>query len=247
MGEQGLPPATAAPEGTGNSAADASASGEFVGAITHALKGLLNGLDGGVYLMESGRRKGDPGREGQGLEMVKRNGARLRNMIGGVLYYARGRTMDPQPVELGDAVGGAVRAVSLSARPAGVELVTDVQGGAAQADPTALQALLVDLLEHSVDACADQGDRRVHLLARSDGDGILLEVSHRGAPLDEENRARVLSPHYVARGGDRSVLWAFAAHRAAAMHGGRFEIAQLPEGGNLFRVVLPAGRRGEPQ
>jgi signal transduction histidine kinase len=241
-------PTSSEPEGPdGDAAAEARSAGEFVGAVTHALKGLLNGLDGGLYLLESGYARDDRERAGQGLEMVKRNAALLRNMVGCVLYYAKSRAVDPQPVDLGEAAEAAARAVALPARQAGVELNAGSDGRTALVDPVALNALLVNLIEQSVDSFGDQSPpaaRKVEARVRLEGEELLVDVTHAGRALDSENRARVLSSLYVTRGCDRSVLWAFAAHRVAGMSGGRFEIEDAPDGGTRFRASLPARESG---
>jgi len=217
-------------------------TGEFVGAVTHALKGLLNGLEGGLYLAESGQRKGDQERVGRGLDMVKRNAARLRNMIGSALYYAKDREPDRQPLDLDQAVSAAAKAVALSAEPAGVEIEIRVEPATVAADPTAMNAILVDLLEQAIDACDafQDGSKRVTLQIQAGEGGARIVISREGLLMDPQNLSRAVAPHYSPGGGDRSVLWAYAAGRAARMQGGTFQIDALPSGGMRFSVQLPA-------
>jgi signal transduction histidine kinase len=247
MADERVPTVPPREGGVREDAAEARSAGEFVGAVTHALKGLLNGLDGGVYLLESGYARDNRERADQGIEMVKRNAALLRNMVGCVLYYAKSRVADPQPVDLREAAEAAARAVAPSARQAGVELSAVSDGRTALVDPVSLNALLVDLMEQSVDAFGDQSPpaaRKVEARVRLEGEELLVDVTHAGRALDPENRVRILSSLYVSRGCDRSVLWAFAAHRVADMGGGRFEVEDAPEGGTRFCASLPARESG---
>jgi len=71
-----------------------SSLGQLVGSISHELKGHLTGLDGGVYMMNSGYAKGDSARVKKGLDMVVRNVERIRNAVLNILYYAKDR--EPQ-------------------------------------------------------------------------------------------------------------------------------------------------------
>jgi signal transduction histidine kinase len=65
--------------------------GLLISSVSHGIKGLLNGLDGGVYLVNTGLKKGDEQRVTQGWEMVQRNIERIRNMVLNILFYAKER------------------------------------------------------------------------------------------------------------------------------------------------------------
>ena len=62
--------------------------GLVISSISHGIKGLLTGLDGGIYLVNSGMEKKNPDRLKQGWEMVTRNIGRIRSMVLDLLYYA---------------------------------------------------------------------------------------------------------------------------------------------------------------
>jgi PAS domain S-box-containing protein len=80
--------------------------GLLIGSVSHALKGLLNGLAGGMYLVETGYKKDNPDRVRQGWEIVQRNVGRIRATVSDILYYAK----DREPLwELVSAVPGPQR------------------------------------------------------------------------------------------------------------------------------------------
>ena len=68
--------------------------GLLVGSISHGIKGLLSGLDGGIYLVNTGLEKERPERVKKGWEMVQRNVAAIRSMVLDILYYAKDRELD---------------------------------------------------------------------------------------------------------------------------------------------------------
>ena len=70
------------------------ALGMLVGRIAHEIKGVLTGLDGGVYMVSTGMQKQDRSRLEQGWEMVRRNVANVRTLVLDILYYAKDR--EPQ-------------------------------------------------------------------------------------------------------------------------------------------------------
>ncbi len=63
-----------------------ASQGELVGSITHDLKGMLSGVEGGLYFIDSGIKKDKKERLDEGLAMLKRNLARLREAVASVLF-----------------------------------------------------------------------------------------------------------------------------------------------------------------
>jgi len=63
--------------------------GMLIGTISHGIKGLLNALDGGIYLVNTGLKKDDRSRIDQGWEIASRNIRRIRSMVMDILYYAK--------------------------------------------------------------------------------------------------------------------------------------------------------------
>ncbi|MHC4942368.1 MAG: PAS domain-containing protein, partial [Planctomycetota bacterium] len=55
--------------------------GLLISSISHGIKGLLNGLDGGIYLVNSGLSKDDRSRIDRGWEIALRNVDRIRSMV----------------------------------------------------------------------------------------------------------------------------------------------------------------------
>ena len=65
--------------------------GLLIGTVSHGLKGMLNGLAGGMYLVDTGFTKDNQDRVLRGWATVQRNVARIRSMVSDILYYAKDR------------------------------------------------------------------------------------------------------------------------------------------------------------
>ena len=65
--------------------------GLLIGSVSHGLKGLLNGLAGGIYLVNTGFKKEEDDRVEKGWEIVETNVGRIRSMVSDILYYAKER------------------------------------------------------------------------------------------------------------------------------------------------------------
>jgi len=222
--------------------------GLLIGSVSHALKGLLNGLAGGMYLVETGFAKDKPDRVHKGWEIVKRNVDRIKGMVSDILYYAKDR--EPlwetvSAVELADEVCGLVRS---KAEEHGIDLACELDDatGDFEADPRAVRSLLVNLLENSLDACRldnKKDEHKVTLRVKGLPDRVQFEAQDNGIGMDQETREKVFSLFFSSKGTEGTGLGLFVANRIARAHGGSIEPESEVGVGTKFVVEL---RRKRP-
>ncbi len=129
--------------------------GILISSISHGIKGLLNGLDGGMYLVDMGMKKGDDKRLKTGWEMVKRNVERIRSQVLNILYYAKERQPRWKMLSAPDVAKEILNIMEAKATELDIELMGEIDAGAGdfEADPQAIRSMLLNLMENSLDAC----------------------------------------------------------------------------------------------
>jgi PAS domain S-box-containing protein len=217
--------------------------GMLVGTISHGIKGVLTGLDGGMYMMNSGFKKDDVGRIKKGWEMIRRNVFRIRSMVMDVLYYAKDR--DPilqeiQPHSIADEVCGLLEEKAAEIKVDFQKELVDV--GEILADPKAIHSMLVNLIDNSIDACRVDKEKTEHWVKielGQDNDHVVFEVSDNGIGMDQETRERVFSLFFSSKGAEGTGLGLFISNKIAVKHGGRIEVESEPNKGTHFTVRIP--------
>ena len=218
--------------------------GLLIGSVSHGLKGMLNGLAGGMYLVETGFQKDKQDRVRQGWEIVQRNVARIRSMVSDILYYAKDR--EPiwetvSAVELAEDVCGLIQSKA-GENSVEVTCELDQTTGDFEADPQAVRSLLVNLLENSLDACRLDDKKDKHEVAfRLKGlpDHVRYEVQDNGIGMDRETREKAFSLFFSSKGAEGTGLGLFVANRIAKAHGGTIELESEAGRGTQFVVQLP--------
>jgi len=219
--------------------------GMIVGSVSHGLKGLLSGLDGGVYLMETGFNKDEMKRVRQGWEMIQRNVDRIRSMVLNVLYYAKDREVFWQPIDLEELATSIEEVVSSRASALGVALEVAAEPGSFEGDHHAVHSMLVNLVENSIDACRldkSKSEHRVAFTTSVESDQILFEVTDNGIGMDRETREKAFSLFFSSKGAEGTGLGLFIAHKIVRAHGGTIELDSSPGQGTRFGVRLPRVR-----
>jgi PAS domain S-box-containing protein len=216
----------------------------LVGSITHGIRGQITGLDGGAYLVNTGTTKNSPERIQKGWAMVQRNVERIRSMVTDILYYARDRVPQWEPVSIPALVKDLREKMEKKATDPAVEFQIEVAQGAAEftADPKAIRSMLGNLLEGAFDACrTDPGkeERRVLFSASQNQESTVFTIQDNGIGIDRETRERAFGPFFSAKGGQDTGAGFFISHKIVKSHGGTLEVDSTPGVGTSFVVRIP--------
>ena len=129
--------------------------GMLIGTISHGIKGLLNALDGGIYLVNTGLKKDDRNRIDQGWEIASRNIRRIRSMVMDILYYAKDREPEWESVSIEENISEICQLMRERNLNFPINFKCDIEPniGNFEADKQAVRSLLINLVENSIDAC----------------------------------------------------------------------------------------------
>ncbi|NOZ02937.1 MAG: PAS domain-containing sensor histidine kinase [Deltaproteobacteria bacterium] len=221
--------------------------GILISSISHGLKGLLNGLDGGIYLVNSGLNKDDRVRLNKGWEMVQRNVERIRSQVLNILYYAKERIPNWDVASAGELAEEVKEILGPKAAQQRIrfEVKVDPDVGDFDVDRNALRAMLVNLLENSLDACrVDPKDKDHQVVFGVEGrpDHVRFVIDDNGIGMDRETREKAFSLFYSSKGMEGTGLGLFVANNIAQAHGGHIHLESEPGVGTRFIVDIPRER-----
>lgn len=222
-------------------------TGLLISSISHGLKGLLSSLDGGFYLVNTGLEKDDQERIRKGWEMAQRNVGRIRSMVMDILYYAKDRQPDYELLSAADMIREVTGIVDSKAKSLGIELKIDIDKSADEfeADHKAIRALLVNLLENSIDACRVDSQKDSHevvLKAKGNSEHIIIEIEDNGIGMDQETKEKAFSLFFSSKGTEGTGLGLFISNKIAQEHGGDIVLESESNKGTRFIVNLPKKR-----
>jgi signal transduction histidine kinase len=227
-----------------------SSVGMVISTISHDLKGLLNGMDGGIYLVNSGLQKEDQTRVATGWEMVLRNVDRVRSTVLDILYYAKDRRPDWEEARTRDVVAEVLELMKRKAADHEIDLAAEFESadGHFEADRRAIRSMLVNLVDNSIDACRlDRSGRPHRVTIRATGlrEHVRLEVVDNGLGMEKEVQEKAFTLFFSSKGSGGTGLGLFIANKIAQAHGGTIELDSEVGRGTRFVVNLPRERPPE--
>jgi signal transduction histidine kinase len=115
------------------------------------------------------------------------------------------------------------------------ELAGDVQPVSANA--SALREVFVNLLRNSVDAI--EGEGRISVRTRMEGEHTLVEVSDTGAGMSQDVQEKLFRPFFTTKGEKGTGLGLATCYAIVRRHGGDIEVSSAPGEGTTFTIRLP--------
>jgi PAS domain S-box-containing protein len=221
-----------------------SSLGLLIGSISHGIKGLLTGLDGGMYRVESGFEKEDHERIKEGWDIVRHMIGRIRNMSLDLLYYAKERDLQWERTDVLTFANDVALTVEPKALGHNIEFVRDFDASAGEfeVDAGVLSSALTNILENALEACLEDNSKKSHEIifrVRQDKDNIIFDVSDNGIGMDKETREKMFTLFYSSKGREGTGLGLFISNQIIEQHEGAIQVDSTPGEGSRFTVRMP--------
>jgi signal transduction histidine kinase len=228
-----------------------SSLGLMIGSISHGIKGLLTGLDGGMYLLEGGLSKQDETKIEEGWETVKIMVERIRKMVLDILFYAKKRDLQWEQVDVTGFAQEVARMVAAKIEKLPINLTCDIEAtmGACKIDPGYVHAALMNIFENAIDACQRMDDCPRHDLrfcVWTQNDQIKFSVRDTGIGMDQKTLSNLFTVFFSSKGRKGTGLGLFIANKIVEQHGGSIQVSSKPGQGSCFTITIPRCQEANP-
>ena len=222
------------------------AVGQTVAGLAHTIKNLLMGLEGGMYIVDGGLRRGDAARIADGWQILQRNFEKTTTLVKDFLSFAKGRLPQLRPADPNAIVRGIVDLYRDAAARQGVELQLEAGPEVHEAplDPDGIETCLTNLVSNGIDAAMlrEKPGGKVILRTREEESDLVFEVADNGCGMDQEVKAKVFTTFFTTKGGKGTGLGLLTTRKIVQEHGGRMEMESALDRGSVFRIRLPRPR-----
>ena len=224
--------------------------GEMGAALAHELNqplaAIVNYLQAGRRLLETGGEH-LPRLDGalqRALEQALRAGDIVRNLR----RFAERGTTERRLEDLNRVAEEAAALALTGAGELGIRAHLDLarQPVRAVVDRLQMQQVVVNLIRNAMEAMSEAASPRPELTIATGmaDDGVRLSVADRGPGLAPAVRERLFRPFTTTKRQGMG-LGLSICRAVVSAHGGRLEVADRPDGGTVFTVVLPAAEDGD--
>ncbi len=227
-----------------------AAMGQTAGAIAHELKNALNGLGLAIDLLTSG----DVPREAADTirSQVREEVARLRDISDNLNLFGGAPHLAMAPTDLHLIINRTLSLLGPHLTQAHVEVDREFWAGGApmvlSCDGHKVQTSLLNLCKNAIESMTPSSlseepsgrARRLTVRTQAEAGTIVCEVQDTGAGLTVEATRHLYEPFFTTKRTGTGLGLAIA-HKVIEAHGGSLTAEPGPQGGTLFRIVLPRG------
>ncbi len=218
-----------------------AALGQAVAGLAHYTKNIITGMSGSVDLIDQGLERNNSEFLERSWPIFKRSTKRIANFVEDMLAFSKPRVPHR---ELTD-IQGLIEDVSqtfwamLSRKKIELTVTSEALTGESRVDPRGLYRCLLNLVLNAAEALPNEGGA-VRIEARNvEKNALVIEVSDNGPGIPEKDTKRIFDPFYSTKGSQGTGLGLAVCQKIVAEHDGQLSVSHSPEGGALFRIVIP--------
>jgi signal transduction histidine kinase len=219
-----------------------AAVGETVAYLSHHIRNILQGMQGGAEVVELGLRRQDMEIARDGWMLVRRNLERTLHLAKNMLTFSKDRQPRIEPTDLNHLVGDVVSLVSRQAAEKAVTIVSKCEAcPLIPLDEDGAHQLVHNLVINALEAVPEgTGQIGVRTRYESSRDEIVLTVQDNGPGIATTDFKRIFEAFQSSKGQGGTGLGLAAARKIVQEHHGRIEVESTVGQGTAFHVYLPA-------
>jgi len=225
-----------------------AAVGRLAAGVVHEINNPLATISACAESLEArvaeGAFDGSPALEDlrEYLGLIRSEAFRCKSITMGLLDFSRTRTSDHVTIDLADVIRSAARLLSHQRRSSAVEFRLEIAADLANVsgDPGQLQQAIIALATNALDAMSDGGGM-LSIIARNDGDKVVVEVSDTGIGIPAENLTKIFEPFFTTKEIGRGTgLGLAVCYGILTEHGGTLNVQSTVGTGTTFTITLSA-------
>jgi two-component system NtrC family sensor kinase len=182
------------------------------------------------------------------LEVIVRETKRCREIVKGMLDFARQTPPERSPTDLNEVARRAAAIVGTELELHHVAVERDLADAlpTVLADPSQIQQVVVNLLMNAGDAIGDRGGHVRVTTRRAAGKEVVeLLVEDDGCGIPPENLPRIFDPFFSTKGTRGTGLGLAVSWGIVEAHGGTIDATSEVGRGSTFTLRLPLAREQE--
>ncbi|MGD9023000.1 MAG: response regulator [Deltaproteobacteria bacterium] len=222
-----------------------SAIGQAVAGMGHYIKNILNGLQGGVYIVNLSLTKDKPDLLRKGWAMIDGNIKKISDLVMNMLMYSKEREPDCTLCSPNEIAKEVINLMKDKASQSKVKLTTDLDQSIDECylDPNGLHRSLLNLVGNAIDACLldpdEDKDWSVLIRSQKEDGGVRFDVVDNGMGMTKDIQDKVFERFFSTKGGRGTGLGLLVTREIIEKHGGVISVESNPGRGTTFTIQLP--------
>ena len=223
-----------------------AAVGETVAGLSHTIKNIAGGLEGGMFVLEKGIELQETEYLNQGWDLVRGNVDRIKTLSLDLLNFSKTDRLEYRKVHPEAPAREVIDLMHPRATDHGMTLKLDaaVSLPTIRMDSEGIHQCLVNLVTNAVEACLDtdpnKGEQQITISIDATEQGaIRYRVTDTCCGMDEGTRRRLFQRFFTTKGERGTGIGLMLTRTIVHRHNGTIEVSSTPGKGSCFTILLP--------
>jgi len=221
--------------------------GRTIAVMAHRIKNILMGLEGGIFVVQSGMEDGDDELLKKGWGMIQRNVTKVSSLVKELLYCSKERKMDFQIIDPVPIMQNVFELFEGKAKKENINFEIDIPASLPQGkfDPEALHSVISNMVTNAFDACINddsegKSDHQITIRAYyDDSDKYIFQIEDDGTGMPGAVGDQVFEDFFSTKGREGTGLGLMVAQQIIEEHGGSIIFNSAEGKGTTFRAIFP--------
>ena len=223
-----------------------AAIGETIAGLSHAIKNIAGGLEGGTFVLEKGIELDNKDYISQGWEAVRFNFEKIKDLSVDLLNYAKFTDLNFISSDPNEPAREVVELMKPRAEKLGINLKMDLSSDlkTIRLDPDAIHHCLLNLVTNSIDAVLgeESSDTPKEVLletTKPEGWGVEYKVTDNGCGMPDEAREKLFTSFFSTKGATGTGIGLMITKKVVDAHEGVIQFEAEEGVGSVFTIRLP--------
>ena len=215
--------------------------GEAIAGLSHCVRNILNGLQGGASIIETEIIELDNDLIKNAWEIINPNIDRISDLVLSMLEYSKERQPEYQKTDLNNIVNEIVGLEEHNEEHKKTTIELDLQPdlGKIDVDPGGIFRCLLNLVSNALDATLDKESGLVSISTKRKDDLVEIEISDNGSGIEEKHLGQLFTKFFSTKGSRGTGLGLPTSHKIITEHKGNIHVTSEVGKGTTFIVQLP--------
>jgi len=218
--------------------------GQSIALLSHGLKNMLEGLQGGAYVVDEAFKEGDMTLARKGWQIVSKNIFGVSDFVKNILYSSKNRPLKYDLASPGQLAKDALALFQERAKGMRIRLRQQINPHLpnVQLDVASVLRMLDNLIWNALEACHNDTQKKNHFVSVKtdffDDDHFMFEITDNGTGMDPKVQRNIFEEFFSTKGSAGTGLGLAVVEKVVNKHGGRIEVASTPGKGTNFKIIF---------
>ncbi len=220
-----------------------AAIGQTIAELSHYVKNILTGVEGGNTLVDMGINNGNQELLKKGWKVVRSSNERISQLVLNMLDFSRERKPVREKVSINEIINEVISLMEERCRQKAVSIKANLGKSIPeiQIDPTGIHRAILNIVTNAIDA-VEKGKGEIIITtsshSRENGNPIQISISDNGSGIPQEDIPKIFDIFHSSKGAGGTGLGLAVTKKIIDEHQGKIKVDSKEGQGTTFTITL---------